>query len=133
MVPGGGDRDIAAARCWEMAVAVSGRRRNGRPVMKSGRTRYEAAPQSRHVRGNDEPGGSAAPSGFACRFKEKPRSPRGSFTYSLLARRLISVATQGIDVGYAHIAALGSVIRSLPGLRMAGGAQGCVWESVRLQ
>ena len=26
----------------------------------------------------DEPGGSAAPSGFACRFKEKPRSARGS-------------------------------------------------------
>jgi len=32
-----------------------------------------------HVRGgNDEPGGSAAPSGFACCFKEKPRSARGS-------------------------------------------------------
>src|SRR6516225_8590183 len=30
------------------------------------------------VRGNEEPGGSAAPSGFACRFKAKPRSARGS-------------------------------------------------------
>ena len=46
-----------------------------RQFSRTSRTRYEAAVS--HVRGNDEPGGSAAPSGFACRFKEKPRA-RGS-------------------------------------------------------
>jgi len=62
---------------------------------------------------------SAAPSGFACRFKEKPRSARGScHTHLLLARRLKSVATQGVGVGHAHIAASHRAGSGVPFVRL---------------
>ncbi len=66
----------------------------------------------------DEPEGSAAPPASRVASKKNPAQRGALVTHSLLARCLKSVATQGVDVGYARIAAPHGAGSGVPFIRL---------------